>query len=395
MDVNEILLGLLGRALFHAEFAFDTAAAPWEALFAESRAQTVELLVLDALTDAERAVMPPDLAAAWQRAALQRLAHNEQLRYTQTQILAALAAARIPCAVLKGSSCAQNYPDPALRCAGDIDLLVGKEALTSARQVLESLGYTASEEPHPVHLHMRKGAQAVELHHEPAGIPRGEAGESLRRFFALSETRAELRDSLPMLSVKEQAITLLLHKLEHIVSSGLGLRQLCDWAVFVRARLTAEEWQALEPLLRSFGLLHFTKVITRICVDALALPPSAAPWCLDADSALARRLLEDLLRTGNFGRKENRYGQRLFTDAASPSRLVSFVKVGTRACRDHWPLCGRYPILLPAAPAVLLLRYRRQRKEGKRPAFRPQDVYKTAKDRRALYAELKPFLAES
>ena len=57
MDVNKILLGLLGRALFHAEFAFDTTAAPWEALFAESRAQTVELLVLEALTDAERAAM--------------------------------------------------------------------------------------------------------------------------------------------------------------------------------------------------------------------------------------------------------------------------------------------------------------------------------------------------
>lgn len=392
MDVNEILLGLLGRALFCAEFAFDAETAPWGELFRESCAQTVELLVLDALTDAERTAMPPDLAAAWQRIALQRLAHNEQLRYAQTQVLAALKKEQIPCAVLKGSSCAVNYPNPALRCAGDIDLLVGEKGLTPARKVLESMGYTASDEPHPVHLHMRKGVQVVELHHEPAGIPRGDEGEPLRRFFAGSETRAEPQNGLLVLRAKEQAVTLLLHKLEHIVSSGLGLRQLCDWAVFVHARLSAAQWQTLEPLLRTFGLLHFTKVITRICVDALALPRSAAPWCLEADSALARRLLEDLLRTGNFGRKENRYGQRLFTDAASGNRLMSFVKVGARTCRDHWPLCDRYPVLLPAAPAVLLLRYRKQRREGKRPAFRPRDVYKTAGDRRALYAELKPFL---
>lgn len=392
MDVNQILLGLLGRALFAAEFTFDAKNAPWAGLFAESRAQTVELLAFDALTDMERSVMPPEIASAWQTVALQRLGQNEQLRYAQGQVLAALKKEQIHCAVLKGSSCAVNYPNPALRCAGDIDLLVGEKGLAPARKVLESLGYTATEEPHPVHLHMHKGAQVVELHHEPAGIPRGDEGKSLRRFFAGSETRAEPQKDLPVLSVKEQAVTLLLHKLEHIVSSGLGLRQLCDWAVFVHARLSAAQWQTLEPLLRTFGLLNFTKVITRICVDALALPRSAAPWCLEADSVLARRLLEDLLRTGNFGRKENRYGQRLFTDAASGNRLVSFLKVGARTCRDHWPLCDRYPVLLPAAPAVLLLRYRKQRREGKRPAFRPRDIYKTAGDRRALYAELKPFL---
>lgn len=240
-------------------------------------AQTVELLIFDALTGAERSAMPPELASAWQRAALQRLGRNEQLLYDQTQILAALKDAQIPCAVLKGSFCAQSCPDPALRCAGDIDLLVGKAGIATARKMLESLGYTASEEPHPFHLHMRKGAQVVELHHEPAGIPDGEMGEALRRFFAGAEQRAQTQNALPVLPVKEQAITLLLHKLEHIVSSGLGLRQLCDWAAFVHARLTAEEWQHLEPVLQDFRLLHFARVVTRMCVDGLYLPAGSAP----------------------------------------------------------------------------------------------------------------------
>lgn len=391
MDVNQILLGLLGRALFHAEFTFDAKTAPWEELFAESCAQTVELLVFDALTNNERALMSAGTASAWQRAALQRLGRNEQLRYEQGRILAALQKEKLSCVVLKGSSCAQNYPDPALRCAGDIDLLVGKEGLAPARKVLESFGYAAYEEPHPFHLHMRKGAQVVELHHEPAGIPDGEMGEALRCFFAGSEQQAPIQNTLPVLPVKEQAVMLLLHKLEHIVSSGLGLRQLCDWAVFVKSRLANEEWQRLEPILKDFGLLHFARIVTRICVEYLHLPKEAAPWCLDADRQLARRLLEDILRTGNFGRKENRYGQRLFTDANSSSRLTSFMKVGIQTCRNHWPPCERYPVLLPVAPVVLLARYRKHRQGGLRPAFRPQEAYKSAKGRQSLYAELKPF----
>ncbi|MCB7187645.1 nucleotidyltransferase family protein, partial [Anaerostipes caccae] len=63
---------------------------------------------------------------------------------------------------------------------------------------------------------------------------------------------------------------LLLHKLEHITSSGLGLRQLCDWAVFVHRDMTPERWEDLLPKLSRFGLLHFARVITRICVEDLA-----------------------------------------------------------------------------------------------------------------------------
>ena len=394
MEVNEILLGLLGRALFASNFTFDPKTAPWETLMKEAQAQTVELLVFDALTGSERAWMPKEIAESWQFAALRRYGRNEQLRHEQEQILQALSKAEIPALVLKGFACAENYPNPILRCAGDIDLLVGKEGVERAKAVLEEMDYIASEEPHPFHVHMRKNQYVVELHHEPAGIPMDGVGVELRAFFAGSEKEPAQRNGIPVLPREKEVVMLLLHKLEHIVSSGLGLRQLCDWAVFLNREMTVEFWAELEVVLKGFGLLHFAKVITRICVEHLALPREKAEWCMDADGGLARRLLSDMLRTGNFGSKENRYGQRLFTDANSGNRLTSFIKVGTQACKDHWPVCEKYPILLPVAPVYLLTRYARQRKAGERPAFRPHAVYKSAKDRQALYAELKPFVQE-
>lgn len=392
MDVNEILLGLLGRALFDSKFTFEIKDVPWTRLFMESRAQAVELLVFDAMTTEERAAMPRDLLEAWQRLALQRLMANEQLCYEQGKILQRLNEAEIPCAVLKGSSCGLNYLNPSLRCAGDIDLLVGSSGVELAREVLEQMGYESANEPHPYHVHMHSKTRIVELHYEPAGIPRGKIGEKIRVLFNGAECRTEIKAGIPVLPTYEQGISLLLHKLEHIVSSGLGLRQLCDWAVFVHRQLAVEDWERLEPVLKDLGLLHFTKIVTRMSVDGLALPVESVPWCMDADSFLAKQLLADILRTGNFGSKENRYGQRLFTDAKSGNRVISFLRVGLQTCWDHWPISKEYPILTPVAPFILLSRYHRQRKNGERPAFRPFEMYKGAKERQALYASLRPFM---
>ena len=158
--------------------------------------------------------------------------------------------------------------------------------------------------------------------------------------------------------------------------------------------MTPERWEELLPKLSRFGLLHFARVITRICVENLALPPEDAPWCMTADEGLCRALLEDILRTGNFGCKEERYGQRLFTDGRAENRLVSFFRTGVETCHTHWPACKEHPLLLPVAPAVLMLRYRGQRKAGKRPAFRPLAAYRGAGERQKLYHALRPFEAE-
>ena len=99
--------------------------------------------------------------------------------------------------------------------------------------------------------------------------------------------------------------------------------------------MTPERWEDLLPKLSRFGLLHFARVITRICVENLALPPEDAPWCMTANEGLCRALLEDILRTGNFGCKEERYGQRLFTDGRTENRLVSFFRTGVETCHTH------------------------------------------------------------
>lgn len=376
-----ILRGLLQRALFGYPFSFVLEETDWMALCQEAKAQTVHLLIYDCLTEEERAAMPNELEKQWQMMALRTLQKNEKLAQEQAWIFQLFQREQIACTVFKGSSCAKNYPRPELRCAGDIDLMIAREDVLRAETLLQAVGYETIHDRCPWHTTMHRNKVIVELHFEPAGLPDGEIGDQLRQYF----------QSISKLNTCQEAVALLLHKLNHIRNDGLGLRQLCDWALFVKAQIDADIWDKLEPQLCRFGLLRFAKVITRACVDYLELDQDYAPWCMDAEQTLAQELLEDILQTGNFGCKEDRYGQKLFTDGGKGGRLASMWRVGVKLCKNNWSPCKRYPVLLPIAPVVLVVQRGTKRGRGGRSTFRLYTNFRAAKPRQKLYQALKPF----
>ena len=164
--------------------------------------------------------------------------------------------------------------------------------------------------------------------------------------------------------------------------------------MFVDRELDASLWEEITPTLKRFGLMRFARIVTRTCVDFLGLSAEKAPWCIEIDTDLSISLMEDILQSGNFGHKENRYGQRLFTDFDSKNRISSLFHTGIRVCREQWEPCRKYPVLLLIAPFVLVFRYKMRRKRGERPALKPLSVYQSAGKRQKLYKALKPFVPE-
>lgn len=390
---EQLLLDLLARGLFDAPRSFDPTTTDWAALLREAGAHTVIPLVYDSLRSEERDHIPADLLPLWQRSVMTTLWQNEQLAAEQRRLLTLLP---FPCVILKGSSSAMNYPKPELRCSGDMDLLLSPGDIEAAQRILCAQGYTPSEgEPgSDSHRVMCRGSFVAELHHAPSGLPNTPVGDALRDYFRDAPRNTILHDELPILPVDRRAVLLLTHSLDHVLTSGLGLRHLCDWAVFAARELSPGLWESLLPTLKQFGLHRFALILARACVEYLGLPPHLCPWCMDAPSAASRALMEDLLRSGNFGRKENRYGQRLFTDASAKNPMFSFLHTGIRVCREKWPVCQAHPILLPVAPFVLLWRYRTQRRAGTRPPLRPFHVYQGAADRQDLFRQLCAFQPE-
>lgn len=396
--VEETTLALLGQALFSAPCAVPSD-TDWAALQKEALEHMVAPLVFDALKTAEVS-LPSDIQAQWWEYTVQTVYYNEQLLYEQQQIVNTLEQQNIPCAVLKGSSVSCNYPNPQLRVLGDIDLLVSPDNQYRAAELLQKQGYTAiRDEKHHCHFTISKNGMVVEIHKEPNGLfleREGKIAQAMRAEFSTAlDCRIE-RNDVPVLCDTQQAIVLILHKLEHFLSGELGLRQLADWAMFVHTRLNETVWESLKPLLSRFGLYYFTEIITGVCIEYLSLPPADVPWAREYDRALAREVIEAVVQSGNFGRKikQNTYGNRYFYDVHANNRLSSAWKSLWSLCHQRWPICNRHPILLPIAPIVLFSQYRKLRKTGQRPAFHPLKMYRYSGAKQQLYRSLKPFLTD-
>lgn len=112
----------------------------------------------------------------------------------------------------------------------------------------------------------------------------------------------------PMLSGAYQIIALLAHMEQHLATSGIGLRQVCDWAVTAHALRNCFDGETL-ALLERCGLLRFARIMTRLCERYLGLPP--CPWTADASDALVAAMLSDVLEGGNF---QAQYAKRPLAD---------------------------------------------------------------------------------
>jgi hypothetical protein len=89
------------------------------------------------------------------------------------QALSALAAAGVPCVVLKGPPLSERlYSDPTMRLSSDLDLLVSPDHLDEATEALETIGYRAETAPpdsyyrkHTHHIFLfRPHSPVIELH---------------------------------------------------------------------------------------------------------------------------------------------------------------------------------------------------------------------------------------
>lgn len=398
IDRNEqAVLHLVGRALFgHAVMLEgDT---DLNAVLREAKDQSMLATVYCSLTEEELSRISPADQQKWRMTFFKFVAKSQQLLYEQANVISLLEKNGTRFAILKGSTCAVHYPDPSLRAMGDIDILVAPDEQRAVVELLQADGYSeVVEEDHHCHLTVRKGRVSVEVHREPNGLFINEDDVLRGRidtFFADALECVQMENGYPALADRHQAVVLILHKLEHFLAGGLGLRQLCDWAMFVQKRMTAELWGALEPLLESFGLLTFTLMITRACIDHLGLPTEDAPWAATADKELSDKVMEHIIKSGNFGVKDKAYGEKFFVDSHSRNRISSVFKTVGASCRTHWPICAKYPILMPVAPFVVYARYLKLRREGKRDKFRPVQMYQRAGSRQQLYHDLKPFVAD-
>lgn len=293
----------------------------WPALLRQAERQTVLGLVADAVGMLPEAQRPP-LALRMKLIAMVRRT-EQAYRFqaaTLDEMATALAALGVRPVLMKGLSVAARYPVPEHRAVGDIDLFFTSSAdLARANDWARTHG-TDIENFYAKHLTFKYKGVPVENHSRLcdfrskrynlrcakifAAPPRG--------FFCDAPEIFSRRPAVFELPPTQYAFFLLCHKAEHIIEDGLGLRHVCDWAVFLDRESGNIDREQFWQWVCALDMQRMAHAFGRICVDHLGLSEAKLPFTLRRDDDTSYRLLLDqIMSGGNFGKQFYKYKGRV------------------------------------------------------------------------------------
>ena len=291
----------------------------WQSIVRIAKEQTVQVLVANGIETLPKELWPPKVAIfklMEYKSTTVKMHHL--LNSVLAKITTALNAEGIPSVLLKGQGLAQNYLIPESRICGDIDLYVGEENIDRACEVIAGLtdepqepeeGLTGEEK----HRHVKVDGVVVEVHRKSV-TTHTERLARLMRNWTHESLNSHFNDgTLPTINFNQVPVTvpsanfnnifILYHAANHMLQGGIGLRQLCDWAMFLTKHHTEINETELKSALRRFNMIPVWKEFSRFIVNVLGLDPKhlpLAPHKLTCTNG-TEFILNDIFDAGNFG----------------------------------------------------------------------------------------------
>lgn len=394
---QETLFALIAENLFGQPF-LPLPDVDWAEVYAESRAQAVTLL---AFQNYKSLPLEEELSRKLEDVLQRHTLQNVRNFKSHAHLHRLMTGAGISYCVLKGIASAHYYPSPLVRAMGDVDFYVSPADTERAEQVLAADGFTPDAREQVHHQVYRRPGMHYELHREVAGVPDGRAGEIIRGYLAdLGESAIPAFDEFVTYqnpSPFHHGLIMLLHMQHHLLSEGIGLRHLCDWAVLVNALPETEFTALFEKKLRSAGLWTFAQTVSLAASAYLGLPRQG--W-MGEDADLAHALMADIVAGGNFGRKDHArsYEGMLISnrgkDGVKKGRIRQGVGSLNRIVRQYWPIAAKLPILYPFGWIFFSLRYLFRVLIGKRKSLNAIKTFENSGKRKELYSRLRLYEIE-
>lgn len=396
--VQENLLQILSEVLWKKTTDHRYSEMEWEDILNLAEEQGVLFLILQGCSSIRRQI-PSANWMKWRSKLVSTIVNNESLMMTQSRIIGWMEDNGIPCAILKGTSLSACYYDPSVRALGDIDLLVAPQYAKQAVYILLEQGFSAPKESfeHPYHIDFYKNGIVVELHFAVSTFPDSAAGAQARRLMETCWQKIQQKHigdhTFPCLSDSHQALSLMLHMERHMTTGCIGLRQLCDWAVFLTDIGPDYFADQILPELKLCGLAEFAGVLTRTAIHYLGLDSVYGISCQFVREGYIHAMIEEILRAGSIHNKNNTEdSSNFFVDESGTesSAKVFFYKINSLA-RRKFPITKKLPFLLPLFWLYIPLRYWIRSMMGKRRRKSLLRTIAVTRQRKQLYRNLNLF----
>jgi len=331
----------------------------WEEILEQAKKQGIVAIVYDGLSS----FMPEDVRTKWYSYFLQGVANSVQISRETKMLVSVLQNHRISFCILKGMAAAIYYPKPAYRQMGDVDFIVPVKYFNEAKKILDTNGYVidSSEENNPRHIVLRKNSILFEMHHY-FGYDGSGIDYYIDRCWDIIESDRTLNAEFPRLPQLENGLVLLEHFKQHL-HSGVGIRQLLDWMMYVHSGLDDDYWFSIfQKEARNLGTEKLAVVSTHLCQMYLGLSLKLT-WCSHADEMVCEKLLENIIQSGNFG--INNGNGKAVEKTIINLRKHGMFKYLQKAGEYNWDTYHRHTWLKPFAWVYQIGRYIRQGIERK------------------------------
>lgn len=354
MTVSEALLNCISAALDGRECALTLAPDDWTALLRLAGEQKLLPLVYAAVRGTPGfAAAPEAVRAAARRQTMREAAAQTVHTEAFLRLYQALRAEGLAPVVVKGIVCRALYPQPELRPSSDEDLYLTAAEMPRFHAVLLRAGFVLTEPERDY----RSAHEARYVHPDTGLVVEGHWALFPTEYAVYAALNVQLPDlmqraqdwesggvTLRVPDACDHLIFLLLHAFKHFISSGVGVRQLCDIALWMRRFGAQIDWQRVRA--------------------AAHIPP-------DWETLESAALLADALSGGVYGSADStrRHSCTITIHAADRAHrggtgrasLCAALFPGREVMAGWYPYVARCPALLPAAWVQRIWRYLRTR----------------------------------
>lgn len=402
--IHSLVLKALRYALFEGQKPQFRQNVDLIALLDEAKAQAVFPLVYSVYQEQIKSLSSPELYQSLDEEYFSNLTNTIRVQMEHDECHQIMTTAKIPYVILKGCASAAYYPEPELRSMGDVDFLVHEKDIPRGIIALEKHGFQRDQYEFTTNqsAYHRPPMTTWEIHKEPTGIPKNEVGDLIRKELSsiIESAEAYERDgvSFYMPSRYHHGIILLLHKISHMTTTGIGLRHLCDWAVFECSFSNDEFISLFESKLKSFGIWKFAQIMTLLCEKYLGSPKKEWAQNKIITSELLEQMMKDILIGGNFGKKDgNRQREIKYLTDRDHGTLghntifgQALKSLNSKVYVNH-PFINNVKLLTPVGWIIEGGKYFYLCVSGKRKTTRTKEMIKEAKQRKNMYLALDLF----
>lgn len=228
------------------------------------------------------------------------------------RIFRRLGAMGLQPVLMKGQAFAALYPHPSHRQSGDIDVWFPREsdcdkAVEWVRSIDKETAYAWDHKRITKDYGFRYRNTLVELHFTMEHFA---SSRLQKRFLEIADSEytagspcyinvgdERIETVPPTLAVLHQMV----HVTRHLLEAGVGLRQLCDMAVYLRRHKDDIDGRCLCGYLQELQLQRMAAAIGRIMHEQLGLEKAFIPFATDGSDA--EFILNEIFVGGNFGVK--------------------------------------------------------------------------------------------